>query len=97
MPKKCVIDCEKIIIKLRKLFKKFTAFATSKKVNRDEIDVSKLERALWPFIKPQTEVRRRELQRIKQDIMIAYSSYMIQVGYEVIVLSFGLDANILKE
>ena len=79
--RKCVTDCEKIITKLRKLLKKSTASATSAEIKRDDIDVSKLERALWPFIKPQVEVRRRELQSIKQDIMIAYSSYMTQVGY----------------
>ena len=82
--KKCVTDCEKIITKLRKLLKKSTASATSE-VNRDEIDVSKLEKALWPFIKPQLEVRRRELQSIKQDIMIAYSSYMTQIGSGLIL------------
>ena len=92
--KKCVTDCEKSITKLRKLLKKSTASATSEEVNRDDIDVSKLERVLWPFIKPQVEVRRRELQRIKQDIMIAYSSYMTQVGYELLLLEFLYPAKI---
>ncbi|KAL8664624.1 MAG: hypothetical protein Q9202_002894 [Teloschistes flavicans] len=78
--KKCVTDCDRIITKLRKLLKKSTASATSDEVNRDEIDVTKLERALWPFIKPRLEVYRRELQSIKQDIMIAYSSYMTKFG-----------------
>ena len=78
--KKCVTDCEKIITKLRALLQKSTASATARELNRDDIDVSKLERAFWPFNKPQMEVRRKELQRIKQDIMIAYSSYMTQIG-----------------
>lgn len=80
--KKCVTDCEKIIMKLRKLLKKSTASAASDEVNRDEIDVSNFERALWPWIKPRLEERRRELQSIKQDIMIAYSAYMAQSGYD---------------
>ena len=88
---KCVTDCEKIITKLRKLLKKSTASATLEEVSRDEIDISKLERARWPFIKPQMEIRRRELQRIKQDIMIAYSSYMTQVGYELILLKITIS------
>jgi chromosome segregation ATPase len=46
--KKCVIDCEKVIAKLRKLLKKSTASATSAQVDRDEIDITKLERARWP-------------------------------------------------
>ena len=89
--KKCVTDCEKIIAKLRKLLKKSTASATSEEVTRDEIDVSKLERAFWPFIKPQAEVRRKELQSIKQDIMIAYSSYMIQVGQEMLFSTISVS------
>ncbi|KAL8718075.1 MAG: hypothetical protein Q9181_008240, partial [Wetmoreana brouardii] len=83
---KCVIDCQQIITKLRKLLKKSTASATSEEVDRDEIDVNKLERALWPFIKPRLEVRRRELQSIKQDIIIAYSAYMTQFGYDLTLL-----------
>lgn len=74
-----------IINKLRKLLKKSTASAESKEVNQDEIDVSKLDRALWPFIKPQVNVRRKELQKIKQEIMMAYAIYMIQIGYKLIL------------
>lgn len=85
---KCVTDCGRIITKLRELLKKSTASLTSKEVNRDEIDVTKLERARWPFIKPKLEFRQRELQSIKQDIMIAYSSYMTQVGYASSVRSW---------
>lgn len=94
---KCVTDCEKTIAKLRKLLKKSTASATSDEVSRDEIDVTKLERTLWPFIKPQLEVRRRELQSIKQDIMIAYSSYMTQVGCASSILHADINANKLEE
>ena len=92
--KRCVTDCEKIISKLRKLLKKSTASATSDEVTRDEIDVSKLERARWPFIKPRLEVRRKELQSIKQDIMIAYSSYMTQFGYGFFLHKLKCESNI---
>ncbi|MCJ1434396.1 hypothetical protein MMC27_003764 [Xylographa pallens] len=66
--------------RLGKVLKKSTASATSEEESRDEIDVFKLELALWPFIKPQMEICRRELQRIKKDIIISCSSYMTQVG-----------------
>ncbi|KAL8826011.1 MAG: hypothetical protein Q9191_004064 [Dirinaria sp. TL-2023a] len=36
---KCVIDCEKIMIELRKLLKKSTASAASNEINRDDIDI----------------------------------------------------------
>lgn len=94
---KCVENCEKVIKKLRKLLKKSTASATTEEVNRDEIDVSKLERALWPFIKPQLEVRRKELQSIKQDIVIAYSSYMTQVGYASLPCDYTYPADDRKD
>ena len=48
--KKCVTDCERIIVKLRKLLNKSAASTTSVEVKRDEIDVSKLERSLWSFM-----------------------------------------------
>ena len=77
---KCVSDCEKVISKLRNLLKKSTASAISEDVERDEIDVTKFEEARWPLYKPELELRRRELQKIKQDILIAYSAYMTTAG-----------------
>jgi hypothetical protein len=80
LAKKCVTDCEKVIAKLRKLLKKSTASAASDQVTRDEIDVKKFEKALWPLYKPELLVRKQELRSIKQDILIAYATYNAQAG-----------------
>ncbi len=73
--RKCVRDSELVIVKMRKLLKKATASDTSAEVDRDEIDITKFQKAKWPILKPELEVRRRELQIIKQDIILAYTSY----------------------
>lgn len=73
--KKCVRDSERAITKMRKLLKKATASDTAAEVRPDEIDVSKFAKAKWPFLKPELEVRRRELQSTKLDINILYASY----------------------
>ncbi|KAF7504280.1 hypothetical protein GJ744_002538 [Endocarpon pusillum] len=73
--RKCVRDSELVITKMRKLLKKATASDMSPKVERDEIDITKFQKAKWPILKPELEVRRRELQIIKQDIILAYTSY----------------------
>lgn len=80
---KCITDCEKIIAKLRSLLKKSKTSKLSGEVKREEIDIGKLQQALWPLYKPQLQVRRRELQSVKQDILIAYASYQVKAGYEV--------------
>ncbi|KAJ9233457.1 hypothetical protein DTO271D3_4620 [Paecilomyces variotii] len=81
---KCVTDCEKTIAKLRKLLRKSSISNSDSEpvgeVNRDEIDITKFRQAMWPWYKPQLEVYRRELQGAKQDILIAYSTYMIKTG-----------------
>lgn len=78
--KKCIDDADRTIKKMRKLLKKATASGKSPEVKREEIDVKKFERALWPVYKPELELRRRELQSIKQDILIAYTSYNAKAG-----------------
>ncbi|MCJ1250901.1 hypothetical protein MMC30_008129 [Trapelia coarctata] len=80
LAQKCVTDCQKVVAKLRKLLKKSTASATSDEVARDEIDVTKFERALWPIYKPELLIRKQELRSIKQDILIAYASYNAKAG-----------------
>lgn len=84
---KCVTDCEKTIAKLRKLLRKSSISNSDSEpvgeVNRDDIDITKFQQAMWPWYKPQLEVHRRELQGAKQDILIAYSTYMIKTGYEL--------------
>ena len=75
-----ITDCERIVKKLRRLLQK-----ASRKENeneqiafvKSEIDLTKFERALWPRLKPQLEVCKSELQRIKLNIILAHHSYMI--------------------
>lgn len=77
---KCVGDCEKILKKLRKLLQKSTVSVTSDEVGSGDIDVTKFEKLLWPRYKPRLDVWRQELRSVKQDILIAYSTYMTQAG-----------------
>ncbi|ERF70116.1 hypothetical protein EPUS_00303 [Endocarpon pusillum Z07020] len=53
--RKCVRDSELVIVKMRKLLKKATASDTSPEVERDEIDVTKFQKAKWPILKPELE------------------------------------------
>lgn len=77
---KCVSDCERILKKPRELLQKSTVSVTSGKVGSGDIDVTKFEKFLWPIYKPRLDVRRQELRSVKQDILIAYSTYMTQAG-----------------
>lgn len=77
---KCVGDCERILKKLRQLLQKSTVSVTSDKVWSGDIDVTKFEKFLWPRYKPRLNVWRQELRSVKQDILIAYSTYMTQAG-----------------
>lgn len=76
----CVSNSEKIVQKLRKLLQKSSASVTSDEVRSDDIDVTKFEKLLWPRYKARLEFWRQELRRVKQDILIAYSTYMTQAG-----------------
>lgn len=77
---KCVGDCERILKKLLQLLQKSTVSVTSDKVGSGDIDVTKFEKLLWPRYKPRLNVWRQELRSVKQDILIAYSTYMTQAG-----------------
>lgn len=78
---KCVGDyCERILKKLRKLLHKSTVSVTSDKVGSGDIDVTKFEKFLWLRYKPRLDVRRQEFRSVKQDILIAYSTYTTKAG-----------------
>ena len=65
--KKCVEDCKTMITKPRKLLAKSIASASSEEVSRDDIDISKIERAKWPLYNPRwrcVERSSRVLSRI---------------------------------
>jgi hypothetical protein len=80
LAKLSIKDCEKIIIKLRRLLQK----ANWKRGDDDlggfeknEIDLGKFERATWPRLRPDLEACKVELQRIKLNIVFVTSAYML--------------------
>jgi len=74
-------DCENIIIKLRKLLRKASWKTTNdnelKGFISNEIDLSKFEAALWPRLKPDLDLCKGELLRIKFNILLANDAYML--------------------
>ncbi|OCT54558.1 hypothetical protein CLCR_00767 [Cladophialophora carrionii] len=78
--KKCVRDSQRVITKMRKLLTKATASGAAPEVTKEDIDVTKFERSKWPLLKPELEVRRQELQIIKQDIILCYTTYQAKAA-----------------
>jgi len=77
---KSIRDCEVIVKKLRRLLQKASWKGKEEEKEtfvQTEIDLNKFERALWPRLRPELEVCKGELQRIKLNIILANSSYMI--------------------
>jgi len=78
---RAIEDCEKIIKKLRRLVQKAS---WKDKDDEDlegfvksEIDLSKFQRVLWPRLKPDLDLCKGELQRIKLNILLATSAYTL--------------------
>jgi hypothetical protein len=85
LAKRCVGDCDRIVKKLRRLLQKANwrdrrnREVTEKEVVKNEIDLSKFERVLWPRLKPQLEVCKAELQMVKLNMSLVHHAYMIGI------------------
>lgn len=78
---KCVTDCEKIVKKLQKLLQKSSSSADIQTLDPKQIDLSKIERAKWPILKPRFKTCTAELQAVKAEIMLAMQLYAIATVY----------------
>ncbi|KAL9607653.1 MAG: hypothetical protein Q9167_007457 [Letrouitia subvulpina] len=73
---RCSIECKKIIVDLQAILAKGGWRQTSSALEKDEIDISLFSSLKWPFLKTKLEVPRAELQRIKVDLSLLFSSAM---------------------
>ncbi|KAL9045187.1 MAG: hypothetical protein Q9214_001739 [Letrouitia sp. 1 TL-2023] len=73
---RCSTECEKIIVDLQAVIAKGGWRQTSSALEKDEIDISLFSSLRWPFLKTKLEVPRAELQRIKIDLSLLFSSAM---------------------
>lgn len=73
---RCSDECEKIIEEVKTIIQKNKWQPKSKEFKKDEIDISLFSTLRWPFVKIKLEVPRAELQRIKIDLSLLFSSAM---------------------
>lgn len=73
---RCSTECKKIIVDLQAVLAKGGWRQTSRALEKDEIDISLFSSLRWPFLKTKLEVPRAELQRIKIDLSLLFSSAM---------------------
>lgn len=73
---RCSDECEKIIEEVKTVIQKNKRQPKSKEFKKDEIDISLFSTLRWPFVKIRLEVPRAELQRIKIDLSLLFSSAM---------------------
>ena len=73
---RCSEECRKILSELKSILSKGGWHQWSKGQDKDEIDTSLFSTLWWPFLKTKLEVPRAELERIKIDLMLLFSSAM---------------------
>jgi hypothetical protein len=73
--KRCSDECNQVIGEVRQLLQK-GGWMPKSQVERDEIDISLFSSLRWPFIKTKLDVPLAELQRIKIDLSLLFSSAM---------------------
>lgn len=74
--KRCSDECQQVIGEIRQVLQKGGFVPKAQVVEKDEIDVSLFSSLRWPFIKARLEAPRAELQRIKIDLSLLFSSAM---------------------
>lgn len=79
--KRCSDECDKVICEVRQLLQKAGWVSKSQIVERDEIDITLFSSLRWPFIKTKLDVPCTELQRIKLDLSLLYTSAMALGAY----------------
>ncbi|KAL8792210.1 MAG: hypothetical protein Q9195_005166 [Heterodermia aff. obscurata] len=73
---RCSEECHKILNELQSVLGKSGWYPRGKSEDTVEIDTSLFSTLRWPFIKTKLEVPRAELERIKLDLMLLFSSAM---------------------
>lgn len=73
---RCSDECHKILNELRSVLGKSGWHQLGKRDDKVEIDTSLFSTLRWPFVKIKLEVPRAELERIKVDLMLLFSSAM---------------------
>ena len=73
---RCSEECHKIIEEVKIVLQKGGWQQRSGALEKDEIDTSLFSTLRWPFLKRSLEVPRAELQRIKVDLSLLFSSAM---------------------
>ena len=74
---RCSSECHKIIEDVKIILCKSGWQGQSRALNEDEIDTSLFSTLRWPFLKVKLEVPRVELQRIKIDLSLIFTSAMV--------------------
>ncbi|KAL8797714.1 MAG: hypothetical protein Q9195_000066 [Heterodermia aff. obscurata] len=73
---RCSDECRKIIEDVKNVLRKGGWQRRSTAFDKEEIDTSLFSALRWPFLKRSLEVPRAELQRIKIDLSLLFSSAM---------------------
>ncbi len=73
---RCSDECKNILLELKHVLGKSGWHQHSKIEDKIEIDTSLFSTLRWPFLRTKLEVPRAELNRIKIDLMLLFSSAM---------------------
>lgn len=73
---RCSEECKKILLELKNVLGKSGWHQQWKVEDKIEIDSSLFSTLRWPFLRTKLEVPRAELNRIKIDLMLLFSSAM---------------------
>ncbi|KLJ06456.1 hypothetical protein EMPG_10132 [Blastomyces silverae] len=69
-------ECSQVLGELRMILAKGGYTPSPTLVQKEEIDISYFTKFKWPFVKSRLEVPRAELQRIKSDLTLLFTSVM---------------------
>ncbi|PGH06132.1 hypothetical protein GX51_02519 [Blastomyces parvus] len=69
-------ECSQVLGELRTILAKGGCTPSPTLVQKEEIDISYFTKFKWPFVKFRLEVPRAELQRIKSDLTLLFTSVM---------------------
>lgn len=74
---RCSEECKNILLELKNVLGKSGWHQPLKIDDKIEIDTSLFSTLRWPFLRTKLEVPRAELNRIKIDLMLLFSSAMV--------------------
>lgn len=95
LAEKCVKDSDRLVKRLVELLTKARLPEDPKaivNIKPEDIIVSKLTKAYWPFIKPQVDVVKSELHVMKTEILLARSCIQANSGATAVDRSAGSES-----